>query len=287
MFARILIRIAFVALASTACAQTLRVVESQNAYTYSVGVGRPVECDGLGAFEYIWEENTGPQYHGAEQVYRCIDTRAETSARLHSDNTGERLTIEGVATARLSAETPVENGSLQCLLDGWREVTLEVTERTPVRVSAAASTAVSGPGHDDLLFLVGSGASVDLPGGPVNLEFSQDNPGEDAAEWSGILEPGLYQVVAGAQAYVSFDVEHRIGILDVSAAGSIVIETRACAGDLNRDFACDVNDLAILLGNFGSGDADRTNGDFNGDGRVDLSDLNRILAAFGLPCQPE
>lgn len=81
MITRVLIiGFGFFVLATSANAQTVRVVDSRNAYTYSVGVGRPVECDGLGAFEYIWDENTGPQHHGAEEVYRCIDTRGNVGS---------------------------------------------------------------------------------------------------------------------------------------------------------------------------------------------------------------
>lgn len=58
-----------------------------------------------------------------------------------------------------------------------------------------------------------------------------------------------------------------------------------CPGDLNGDFVRDLEDLSILLANYGvpSG-ADAEDGDFNGDGDVDLEDLSSILAVFGTLC---
>jgi probable HAF family extracellular repeat protein len=53
-------------------------------------------------------------------------------------------------------------------------------------------------------------------------------------------------------------------------------------GDANFDGKVDVNDLTIVLANFGKTvGASWTTGDFNGDGRVDVNDLTIVLANFG------
>ena len=56
-------------------------------------------------------------------------------------------------------------------------------------------------------------------------------------------------------------------------------------GDANRDGKVDINDLTIVLTNFGlSGsvlNSTEADGDFNGDGRVDINDLTIVLAHFG------
>ena len=56
-------------------------------------------------------------------------------------------------------------------------------------------------------------------------------------------------------------------------------------GDANRDGKVDINDLTIVLTNFGlSGsvlNSTQADGDFNGDGRVDVNDLTILLAHFG------
>ncbi|MFN0137021.1 MAG: hypothetical protein ACKVS9_12995 [Phycisphaerae bacterium] len=57
------------------------------------------------------------------------------------------------------------------------------------------------------------------------------------------------------------------------------------AGDLDGDRDVDLSDLSRLLANFGvSGGATRAQGDINGDGDVDLSDLSGLLAQFGANC---
>lgn len=58
-----------------------------------------------------------------------------------------------------------------------------------------------------------------------------------------------------------------------------------CAGDLNGNGAIDLGDLAILLSQFGSTNADEGDGDFNGDSDVSLDDLNVLLRLFGSPCE--
>lgn len=56
-------------------------------------------------------------------------------------------------------------------------------------------------------------------------------------------------------------------------------------GDITGDGAVDLNDLAIVLANYGvpSG-ATYEDGDLDGDGDVDLADLAIVLAAYGTAC---
>ncbi len=53
-----------------------------------------------------------------------------------------------------------------------------------------------------------------------------------------------------------------------------------CPGDANDDNVVDVNDLNVVLSNFGGSGP----GDVNGDGIVDVNDLNLVLSGFGLEC---
>ncbi|MGP1346583.1 MAG: GC-type dockerin domain-anchored protein [Phycisphaerales bacterium] len=57
--------------------------------------------------------------------------------------------------------------------------------------------------------------------------------------------------------------------------------TPPCPADLTGDRSVDSDDLAIVLGSFGTSSAD---GDVNADGTVDSDDLAILLAAFGQPC---
>ena len=53
-------------------------------------------------------------------------------------------------------------------------------------------------------------------------------------------------------------------------------------GDANLDGKVDVNDLTVVLTNFGkTGGTSWGTGDFNGDGKVDVNDLTVVLSHFG------
>ena len=56
-----------------------------------------------------------------------------------------------------------------------------------------------------------------------------------------------------------------------------------CPTDLDGNGQTDLQDLSLLLGDFGNSGANLP-GDVNGDGVVDLTDLSALLAAFGAPC---
>lgn len=57
-----------------------------------------------------------------------------------------------------------------------------------------------------------------------------------------------------------------------------------CPGDLNSDAVVDLNDLVILLGNYGDTGASPSQGDLNGDTNVDLADLSILLSHYGDVC---
>jgi hypothetical protein len=58
-----------------------------------------------------------------------------------------------------------------------------------------------------------------------------------------------------------------------------------CPGDVNGDGIVDLNDLAILLGNFGlAGNVSLMDGDLNRDEVVNLADLSELLSNFGNSC---
>ncbi len=53
-------------------------------------------------------------------------------------------------------------------------------------------------------------------------------------------------------------------------------------GDANGDGRVDINDLTIVLTNFGQTSMTWSQGDFNTDGRVDIDDLTIVLSNFGM-----
>lgn len=75
------------------------------------------------------------------------------------------------------------------------------------------------------------------------------------------------------------------GPLDDAEQGAVPCWFADCAGDVNGDAEVDLDDLAILLTNFGTpGGAERVDGDLDGDGDVDISDLAVLLTLFGTVC---
>lgn len=58
----------------------------------------------------------------------------------------------------------------------------------------------------------------------------------------------------------------------------------SCPADFNNDGLINLQDLNILLANFGQSVDPFTDGDVTGDGEVNLLDLNRLLAIFGNAC---
>jgi hypothetical protein len=57
--------------------------------------------------------------------------------------------------------------------------------------------------------------------------------------------------------------------------------TPAVPGDANLDGQVDINDLTIVLANYGKTGATWAAGDFIGDGTVDINDLTIVLAHYG------
>ena len=62
---------------------------------------------------------------------------------------------------------------------------------------------------------------------------------------------------------------------------SNVVTTTTSLGDANNDGRVDINDLTIVLADFGKTGMNWEEGDFNEDGKVDINDLTIVLANFG------
>ena len=63
--------------------------------------------------------------------------------------------------------------------------------------------------------------------------------------------------------------------------GTVFALTIAEPGDANGDGKVDINDLTIVLTNFGQSGMTWSQGDFNTDGKVDINDLTIVLTNFG------
>ncbi len=101
----------------------------------------------------------------------------------------------------------------------------------------------------------------------TNVVFPNNGTG------SGFVMYGYGEVPPGFDEVEAADLGH---FLTITAAFNT-----PCSGDVNGDDMVNLQDLNLVLANFGANSLD---GDANLDGEVDLSDLNTVLAAFGTNC---
>ena len=73
------------------------------------------------------------------------------------------------------------------------------------------------------------------------------------------------------------------GGLNFNGYDYAVVGTPALAGDVNLDGRVDINDLTVVLGNYGQAGKTWTQGSIDGDpsGTVDINDLSIVLADYG------
>jgi hypothetical protein len=102
----------------------------------------------------------------------------------------------------------------------------------------------------------------------TNVVFPNDVTGSGAVLYGfGAVPPGFDGVSAD-------DLGHFLRITASFAS--------PCPGDVTGDEVVDLEDLNLVLANFGT---DSLEGDATLDGAVGLDDLNAVLAAFGAPCE--
>jgi autotransporter-associated beta strand protein len=75
--------------------------------------------------------------------------------------------------------------------------------------------------------------------------------------------------------------QYTVGWSDNTAASEITV-AYTVLGDANLDGTVDVNDLTIVLSNFGGTDMSWGQGDFTYDGLVDINDLTIVLSNWGM-----
>ncbi len=71
------------------------------------------------------------------------------------------------------------------------------------------------------------------------------------------------------------------GVLNGNGVSHAFLMRPAMPGDANADGQVDVNDLTIVLTNFGQTGMSWSQGEFTGDGTVDVNDLTIVLANYG------
>jgi hypothetical protein len=132
--------------------------------------------------------------------------------------------------------------------------------------------ATGGTGGD---LLSGSGDNLVLGSFPVDRQsdaFSAWSLSDEGNTMALAFRPGSGGGTIGGGA------TNVRGVVFVEIGEDVMID---CPGDANGDLVVDLQDLNLVLGNFGMMTA---SGDVTGDGNVDLQDLNLVLGNFGNNC---
>ena len=165
---------------------------------------------------------------------------------------------------------------------------LAATTPTPITFTASL---VSGATLTSLTGLLGSGESVAsawacsatgyASGNPAYLSFSGVGNG------GGYYRDGLEVWSYSGGSWASFSAndltyDGTYASFTVTAFGSFAVTgTAVLPGDAIGDGKVDINDLTIVLTNYGKTDMTWSQGEFAGDGTVDINDLTIVLANFG------
>ncbi|MCA9294241.1 MAG: hypothetical protein KDA20_10545 [Phycisphaerales bacterium] len=147
---------------------------------------------------------------------------------------------------------------------------------------------VSGPGiagsYAQGIWVHNPGAGLAL----VAMEGQQIMPGDTSTRTIATIDVRLDFPSSGRGTWFTTDTEGN-GVLafrftDTFGTQNIMratIKRITCPGDADADNDVDIDDLSVVLFNYGTAGPD---GDLNGDGVVDLVDLNLLLFHFGTVC---
>jgi len=130
----------------------------------------------------------------------------------------------------------------------------------------------------DLVLYSAGGGMPCPPTDPYLIACNDDDPNNPCGTFSGGYKSTIIAHVQAGQPYMI-----RVGgyVPGVEGTGNLLIQCGSgCPGDIDGNGVVDLNDLNLVLTNFGSG----SGGDANGDGVTDLNDLNIVLTNFGNSC---
>jgi subtilisin-like proprotein convertase family protein len=113
------------------------------------------------------------------------------------------------------------------------------------------------------------------PGGPTPMLAGDILPAESLAVFNGSPVEGDWTVTITDHNPIDTGVIHSVCISIVPVPGA------DCDGDVDGNLMVDLDDLNLVLTNFGQATSE---GDADGNGEVNLDDLNLVLTNFGTSC---
>jgi hypothetical protein len=147
----------------------------------------------------------------------------------------------------------------------------------PVTISTCEQLGGTANYDTDLVLYSAAGAPCP-PTDDFLIACNDDDPNNPCGSPAGGYRSTIVANVVQGQQYII-----RVGGFNANSfgIGELLVECgSSCQGDLNGNGTIDLADLNLVLANFGGG----AGGDANGDGNTDLADLNIVLAAFGTDC---
>jgi len=152
---------------------------------------------------------------------------------------------------------------------------------------------IGGVGEIDVVVMTVDGEPVhgimlaveNLTGNYAFINAVFDDEGR-ALAWTNESGVATLRFIAEAPGLAEFTV-HVPAVAIVESGGFVILDWPSCHGDLDGDYDVDLTDLARLLANYGmTSGATIAEGDLDYDGDVDLSDLAALLAVYGTTCAP-
>lgn len=249
------------------CASATAYAHYHTSYTVSLNTGQPVTN--------IMMLERGDGWGGATWAYQASGT-GETEIinpfNLHDPVT--RSLLIGIVQGLPGDANPEQKHVVLFMSDAAADLSLHIAWGTLFR-NTVEEGLIAG------IELATSG--LDWPLIEPGLTAVNDFANGDAEH--GVLGPGGVEVSAWFAMGDTFSVmtwsEGELVGAGVSHMGG---SPSVCPGDLDGSLIVDIQDLAVMLGNYGSVDAAPEDGDVDGDGDVDIEDLAALLANFGSLC---
>jgi hypothetical protein len=143
-----------------------------------------------------------------------------------------------------------------------------------------------GSGLDDVVLLNAPGLTAsdfdEVFFGSSDPSDPNSNP--DFSANGGPIRFGMGQSFAFFDGLLNTNIKTGLDNFSLQITHELPLEP-TCPADFNNDGFVNLQDLNILLANFGQGVEPGTDGDVDGDGQVNLIDLNRLLAVFDTECE--
>ena len=215
----------------------------------------------------------------AELEIECSNTLGRAEANQQSEIQPAAIRGSGDALSRAEAETTVV---IHAFATSELDVTFSLAEPTHFTLIGeirAVRNGVLGQSASAAITLLAEG---DIPLATQSVIAPADgSEARHLIDESGPLPAGTYRLMAGARTFIDSSVPPSGGS-EAEFVLRLSTEER-CPADLNGDGDIDLQDLALLLADFGCSER-LCLSDIDGDDDIDLADLALLLAEFGTVC---